>query len=215
MTITKRIILAWLIVCLVLFSSGILGNGPAAYAERPQVEDTKTLEAFLDGVISSRLDKMNITGATLAVVKGEEILLTKGYGYTDLEERKPVDPKRTLFRMGSTSKLLTWTAVMQLKEQGKLDLQEDLNAYLDFPLPARLFKGGEAEPVTIAHLLTHTPGFEDMGTGLMVASEDDMVSLEQYLKQYMPARVFEPGKVMAYSNYGTALAGYVVERIAG
>ncbi len=181
------------------------------------LSDVETLEAFLDGIISSQFNEHNIPGATLSVVKDGEIIISKGYGFSDLEERPPVDPDRTLFRPGSVSKLFTWTAVMQLVERGELDLEADINQYLDFDIPAELNNGdgGEPAPITLEHLMTHTPGFEDRGEGLFELGEENLKTLEEYLRDYLPARVFPPGEVMAYSNYGTALAGYIVERVSG
>ncbi len=181
-------------------------------------DDPAKLEAFMDGVIYSQMDENNIVGVTLAVVQDGEIILSKGYGYADRENRIPVDPAETLFRPGSTSKLLTWTAVMQLVEQDLIDLEADINDYLDFTIPDKLYvqrDSGTPGPVTMRHLLTHTPGFEDRGEGLFVLDPDEVISLEDYLKKNIPARVFPPGEVMAYSNYGTALAGYIVELLSG
>jgi CubicO group peptidase (beta-lactamase class C family) len=98
----------------------------------------------------------------VVVVKDGAILLEKGYGYADVAERKPVDPERTLFRAGSVSKLFTWTAVMQLVEQGKLDLDTDINTYLDFKIPPR-----EGKPITLRNLMTHTPGFDEIQRALL------------------------------------------------
>ena len=175
------------------------------------------LEAFMDGLIQNQMKEHNIVGATLAVVQDGEIILLKGYGFADRESRTLVDPSTTLFRPGSTAKLFTWTAVMQLVEEGKIDLDADVNEYLDFGLPEHLLGDNNAapEPITIKHLLTHTAGFEDQGSGLFVLTAEEMDSLEGYLKNSIPARVFPPGTVMAYSNYGTALAGYMVERLSG
>jgi len=181
-------------------------------------DDPDELEAFVDGVIYSQMDEHNIVGATLSIVQDGEITLSKGYGYADKENKVPVDPAKTLFRPGSTSKLFTWTAVMQLVEQGFIDLDADINEYLDFEIPDELYgwdEAGSPGPITMAHLLTHTPGFEDKGEGLIVLTTEEMLTLEDYLKKNIPARVFPPGEVMAYSNYGTSLAGYIVELVTG
>jgi CubicO group peptidase (beta-lactamase class C family) len=181
-------------------------------------ENSTELEAFIDGFIYSQMKEYNIVGVTLAVVQDGEIILLKGYGFADRESRTLVNPSKTLFRPGSTSKLFTWTAVMQLVEEGKLDLDTDVNEYLDFKLPMSLLGNNkivDPEPITLKHLLTHTSGFEDRGSGLFVLSAEEMVNLEEYLKNNIPARVFPPGTVMAYSNYGTALAGYIIERLSG
>ena len=181
-------------------------------------DDTDKLEAFIDGVIYSQMDENNIVGATVAVVQDGKIKLTKGYGFAERENRVPVDPAETLFRVGSTGKLFTWTAVMQLVEQNLIDLDADVNEYLDFEIPDRLYGWDGSDgpgPITMRHLLTHTPGFEDKGQGLFVLKPEEMLTLENYLKENIPARVFPPGDVMAYSNYGAALAGYIVERVSG
>ena len=168
------------------------------------------LEAFLDGVIGSQMTEKHVAGVVVTVVKDGNVLLSKGYGYADLETRKPVDPDQTLFRPGSVSKLFVWTAVMQLVEHGKLDLNADINNYLDFVIPATF-----PEPITLEHLLTHTPGFEENNQDIAALHPEKLKSLVEYLKTNLPQRVFMPGKVLAYSNYGAALAAYIVERVSG
>ena len=167
-------------------------------------------ETFLDALIPSQLRNRNIAGAVVSVVKDGQVLFQKGYGYADVEEKKPVLPDQTLFRPGSVSKLFTATAVMQLVEQGKLDLDRDVNDYLDFAIPKTY-----PEPVTLRQLLTHTGGFEETLKNLFVAHENDIKPLRTYLVNEMPARIFLPGKIPSYSNYGFTLAGYIVERVSG
>jgi CubicO group peptidase (beta-lactamase class C family) len=177
----------------------------------PVPELTKAdFETFLDALIPSQLRNRNIAGAVVSGVKDGQVLFQKGYGYADFEAKKPVLPDQTLFRPGSISKLFTTTAVMQLVEQGKLDLDRDVNDYLDFAIPKTY-----PEPVTLRQLLTHTAGFEDTLKNLFVAHESDMKPLRTYLVNQMPARIFPPGKVPSYSNYGFTLAGYIVERVSG
>ena len=208
--IIKSFCLAALFPVLLFFLSTGAAAAPA--------DDPGELEAFIDGVIYNQMDEHKIVGATLSIVQDGEIILSKGYGYADRENKVPVGPAKTLFRPGSTSKLFTWTAVMQLVEQGLIDLDTDINEYLDFEIPDEFYgrnEAGSPGPITMAHLLTHTPGFEDKGEGLFVLTTEEMLTLEDYLKKNIPARVFPPGEVMAYSNYGTALAGYIVELVAG
>jgi len=181
-----------------------------ATTQTPRAIDAQDLESFLDGVLAAEMASNHIPGVMVAVVKDGSLLLAKGYGYADLEERTPVDPEQTLFRTGSVSKLITWTAVMQLVEQGKLSLDTDVNEYLDFAIPDTY-----PEPITLRHLLSHTPGFEDKGSGMHKLQAEQMSSLDGYLKANLPARVFPPGEVLAYSNYGATLAGYIVERVSG
>jgi CubicO group peptidase (beta-lactamase class C family) len=185
-------------------ASGQTTTQPAAPIE------SQELEAFLDDLLAVEMAEQHIPGAVVAVVQDGSLLLAKGYGYADLDGQIPVDPERTLFRVGSVSKLFTWTAVMQLLEQGKLSLDTDVNEYLDFAIPTTF-----PEPITLRHLMSHTPGFEFKGTNLWRLQAEQMVPLGAWLKDNLPARVFPPGEVAVYSNYGTALAGYIVERVSG
>lgn len=167
------------------------------------------VNAWLDGYMPYALHTGDIAGAVVAVVKDGQILTERGYGYSDVAKRAPVDPKLTLFRPGSVSKLITWTAVMQLVEQGKIDLDADVNQYLDFKIPAR-----DGKPVTMRNLMQHVAGFEEQAKNIM--SEDPKApGYEALLKQWVPERVFAPGTTPAYSNYGASLAGYIVQRVSG
>ena len=168
------------------------------------------LAAWLDGYMPNALRSADIPGAVVTVVKDGKILFARGYGYSDVEGRKPVDPERTLFRPGSVSKLVTWTAVMQMVEQGKLDLDRDVNAYIDFRLPPRA-----DGPVTLRQLMTHTGGFEEVAKDLLVYDPRSHVAFDVYLKRWTPARIFPAGSTPAYSNWGTTLAGYIVQRVSG
>ena len=168
------------------------------------------VEAWLDGYVPNTLARDDLASAVVVVVKDDAVLVAKGYGYADVEKRTPVDPAKTLFRPGSISKLYTWTAVMQLVEQGKLDLDKDINGYIDFSIPP--FDG---KPITLRQLMSHSAGFEDVGKHLFASSVERLMPLGDYLKQVLPPRRFAPGTVSAYSNYGTALAGYIVERASG
>ena len=175
------------------------------------LSDPRELETFLDGVISMQLLEDHIPGAVVSVVKDGRLFFAKGYGSADLQAGKPVNAQTTLFRIGSVSKLFTATAVLQLAEQGKLNLHADVNTYLKtFHIPATY-----PEPITLAHLLTHTAGFEVRFTGLFPPTTSDLEPLGQVLAEHMPARVRPPGELTAYSNYGFALAGYIVEQVSG
>jgi CubicO group peptidase (beta-lactamase class C family) len=167
------------------------------------------LNAWLDGYMPYALHTGDIAGAVVAVVKDGQIVTERGYGYADVEKRTPVDPKLTLFRPGSVSKLFTWTAVMQQVEQGKIDLDADVNQYLDFKIPAR-----DGKPVTMRQLMQHVAGFEEQAKGIM-SDDPKSPNFEALLKQWVPERVFVPGTTPAYSNYGASLAGYIVQRVSG
>ncbi|SDQ56058.1 serine hydrolase domain-containing protein [Pseudoxanthomonas sp. CF125] len=167
-------------------------------------------EAWLDGYLPYALDNGDIAGAVVVVVKDGQVLLQKGYGYSDIEKRTPVDPAGTLFRPGSVSKLFTWTAVMQLVEQGKLDLDADVNQYLDFKIPSP-----DGKPMTLRQVMTHTTGLEEQIRGLITSRKEEIVPLGEALKRWVPERIHAPGATPAYSNYATALAGYIVQRVSG
>ncbi len=186
--------------------------GPAAeMPSEPAHELTAAdVSAFLDGIVPQQLAREDIAGAAVAVVKGGQLLFARGYGFADVEKKTPVSADATLFRPGSVSKLFTWTAVMQLVERGQLDLDRDVNDYLDFRIPATYPK-----PVTLRSLLTHTPGFEEVLKDLAGERAETLRPLSLYLATHVPRRIFAPGTIPAYSNYGAALAGHIVERASG
>jgi CubicO group peptidase (beta-lactamase class C family) len=187
---------------------------PAAVQTQPDggVLTKEDVDAWLDGVVGSALPTTGIPGAVVSVVADGRILTARGYGLADTgtgdTPARAVDPDETLFRIGSVSKVVTATAVMQLVEQGRLDLDADVQDYLDFDLPTP--RGA----VTLRHLLTHTAGFEERIRGLIGAPGTAPV-LRDIVSVDPPAQVFEPGTTPAYSNYGNTLAGYIVERVSG
>jgi CubicO group peptidase (beta-lactamase class C family) len=216
---------AFLLCLVILLTLAISAQGPKpsppAPAERPGPAETKATEpsheltaadvqSFLDGFMPMQLERENIAGAVVLVLKDGKVLAAKGYGYSDVEKKSPVSVDAALFRPGSISKLFTWTAVMQLVEQGKLDLDKDINSYLDFKIPPTF-----PQPITLRQLMTHTPGFEEQVKDLINSEGMPMATLRQHLVDHMPERIFPPGTTPAYSNYGAALAGYIVERVSG
>ena len=176
--------------------------GPAAALTKENVD------GWLDGFMPFALERGDLAGAVIVVVKDGQVLTQRGFGYADAAKRTPVDPDRTLFRPGSVSKLFTWTAVMQQVEAGRIDLDKDVNAYLDFKIPAY-----QGKPVTMRQLMTHTAGFEEHGKRTMFEDKKFQISLGDYVKT-PPKRIYAPGTTPSYSNYGTALAGYIVERVS-
>ncbi|MEP6502701.1 MAG: serine hydrolase domain-containing protein, partial [Betaproteobacteria bacterium] len=185
------------------------GTLPAGTVTTAQALTREDLEAWLDGLIPPSLVTSRTPGAVISVVKDGQVLLEKGYGWADAEKRVPVDPKTTLFRPGSTSKLFTWTAVMQQVEKGKLDLDTDVNQYLDFKVPVR-----NGHPLTLRHIMTQTSGFEEVIKDL-VAFDTPPPPLRDVLVGNMPPMRADPGTTAGYSNYATALAGYMVQRVSG
>ena len=179
--------------------------------EAPSGEHQLTAEdvnAWLDGKLPDALKNGDIPGAVVTVVKDGQVVTTRGYGWSDTGASGgnpvAVDPQKSLFRVASISKIPTSIAAMQLVEQGKVDLDADISAYLDFEIERRF-----DEPLTLRHLLTHSAGFEEYST--LTPGTD----LEVYVKNDPPAQVFKPGTTPGYSNYGMALAGYIVQRVSG
>lgn len=168
------------------------------------------LEVFVDDWMEATLADHHIAGATISMVKGGETILAKGYGWADIDRNIPVDAEKTLFRIGSVTKLFTWTAVMQLVDEGKLDLDRDVNDYIDFEIPNTY-----PQAITLRHLLSHSAGFEDNNFGYTARTPAELQSLQEWLPTHIPARVRAPGELSSYSNYGTALAGYIIERVSG
>ena len=175
-----------------------------------QILNKTDLDAWLDGFMPYALNTGDIPGAVVAVVKDGKVLTARGFGFANVDKRTPVDPERTLFRPGSVSKLVTWTAVMQLVEQKKLDLDRDINTYLDFKIPPR-----DGEPVSLRQLMTHTAGFEEAAKDIIFFDAAHLQPLGALLKTWVPERIYKAGTTPAYSNYATALAGYIVERASG
>lgn len=193
-------------------AAALLGMIAAAAVAAPAAghELTKTdADAWLDGYMPHALAQGDVAGAVVVIVKDGQVLTQRAYGYADIARRKRVDPDTTLFRPGSISKLFTWTAVMQLVEQNRIDLDTDVNAYLDFQIPSY-----EGRPITMRNLMTHTPGFEQSIKGLIHLG-GKMSPMGEVLRRWIPRRVFAPGTTPAYSNYGAGLAGYIVQRVSG
>jgi CubicO group peptidase (beta-lactamase class C family) len=192
---------------------------PGTVLEAPQSPDPATsppsltkqdADAWLDGFMPYALETGDVAGAVIVIVKDGQVLTERGFGYADVAAKTPVDPVNTLFRPGSTSKLFTWTAVMQQVELGRIDLDADVNTYLDFKIPPY-----QGKPVTMREIMTHTAGFEEALEGLMIMGGTSSPPLDQVVKHWTPRRAFPAGTTPAYSNYATVLAGYIVQRVSG
>ena len=187
-------------------------NAPAApaVAAAEPVGDQR-LHGYVDGMMAALVAAGEIPGATVVVIQNNAVALKAGYGLADIRSRIPVDPDRTRFRVASISKLFTATAIMQLVEQGKIDLSADVNTYLGgFKIPPTY-----PEPVTLANILTHTAGFDDRNLGIAAPMSQQIEPLGLYLARTMPPRVLPPGKMFAYSNHAFGLAGHIVESVSG
>lgn len=165
----------------------------------------------LDAIVQSAMEDSGGVGVSLSVVEGGAVRFVKGYGYADIESETIVDPYRHLFRIGSVTKTFTFTAIMQLVEQGLIDLDADVNDYLT------AFKIAEhpGGPVRIKDLLTHRSGFDIVLRDLFVGEPAEFYSLEDWLEGNIPKRVRPAGVISNYDNYGAALAGYIVQEVSG
>jgi CubicO group peptidase (beta-lactamase class C family) len=188
-------------------SAPAVNSAPATVPNELTAAD---VQIFLDGIVPVLLEHNDVAGAVVMIVKDGKVLYSHGYGYSDVKTKKPVSVDDTLFRPGSVSKLFTCTAVMQLVEQGKLDLDRDVNDYLDFKIPATY-----SQPITLRRIMTHTTGFEEWGKDLFVPKAEDLEPIQEVLPNHLPARVFAPGTMPAYSNYAMTIAGYIVQRVSG
>lgn len=200
--------LIFLLFATVFFQASLSQQVPSDQAEFPEAQ---LFQVYLDGLISAQMTDYHLGGISFSLIKDGEPFMSTGYGYADLENRIAVDPSLHLFRPGSVSKLFTWTAVMQLVEQGKIDLDGDVNQYLtQFLLPNNFDK-----PITMKHIMTHAAGFEDGAMGYLFSnSADDLIPLADSLASHIPAQVREPGTYSSYSNFATAVAGLIVANIS-
>jgi CubicO group peptidase (beta-lactamase class C family) len=171
-------------------------------------EELEGLEEFVDGVMAGQVVSREVAGATIAVVHRGQLLFSRGYGFSDIDAREKVDADETLFRPGSVSKLFTWTALMQQIEMGRVALDNDVNHYIDFSIPP--FEG---QPILVRHLMSHSPGMSDIG-GISAKTVEELTPYSEWIKTHVPERVWAPGTEIAYSNYGVALAGYIVEQVS-
>lgn len=180
----------------------------------------------LDTAIQEQLEAAKLPGAVIAVIQDNRIVFAQGYGYANLEQKRPVTPD-TVFQIASVSKLVTATTLMRLYEQEKFGLDDDINAYLPFSI--RNPKHPDT-PITFRMLLAHTssiadgPSYESSYT--LGKSADSPLALSDYLRDYFtPGSAYynagknftanPPGAAYAYSNVGFGLLGYLAERIAG
>ncbi len=190
-----------------LLMQGAMAQAPAK--QLPEL-NADNIAALLNPLFAEWTDKHHGPGAVVVVVTRDKQVFAQGYGVADVAAKRPFTADATLVRPGSISKLFTAISVMQLVDAGKLDLDRDVNAYIDFSVP--LPDGGV--PVTLRRLLNHRAGFEEHMKGLFSKARDPE-PLGRWLKKSLPQRIFPKGDVQAYSNYGFALAGYIVERAAG
>lgn len=173
------------------------------------------LEELVERTVMPPIQRGELPGAVVTIVKDGQVILLKGYGYADLARRAPVDPRLTLFRIGSITKTFTWAALTQLIEQGKVGLDQPIEQLLPralHPEPSRF----DAHPILVRHLFTHTGGFEDKVVNhFFLRNPNEVLPLSDELTRHKPTRIRAPGISASYSNYGAALAGAIIENVSG
>lgn len=178
------------------------------------VMDRVSLEKFADLFFNKQAAASTTApGAVFVVVKEGRILLQKGYGSADASNQTPVDPERTAFRLGSIAKTLTAAAVMQLVEEGKIDLRADADAYLE----GIAIRRPEGVRLTVEHLLTHTAGFDyaDIRPDDLQFDLSKHVTIREFVERHLPSVVRTPGEAYAYDNFAYILLGLIVENVSG
>jgi CubicO group peptidase (beta-lactamase class C family) len=167
------------------------------------------LASFADPLITAQMEKEHIPGAVFILVQNGQVLYQRGYGFADLAARKPVDPEKTIWRIGSISKVFTATAVVQLADRGRFRLTDDVNQYLTrFKVPATF-----PQPVRFWHLLTHTAGFDEIRPGTRADTQAGLLSSATFSHQSWCAPT--AGQVISYSTTVSASGGYLVEQVSG
>lgn len=195
----------------VLFTAGITAGNmmPAAAEELPSGLDYEDLEDELEDYVDDLEDDMAALG--VSVFTADKVLYSGTFGLTDRQYETAAD-ENTVFDWGPVSQVLVWTSAMQLKEEGKLDLNADVRTYLPEEFRASLkFE----KPVSMTDLMNHTGGFEELFIDTHESSISMVLPLDQALLRHQPDQVYEPGTVTAQSDWGAALAGYVVQCISG
>jgi CubicO group peptidase (beta-lactamase class C family) len=197
---------------LVLLLVTVFAQGTARSAE-PIEQGLPGLEAFVDDIVHTGMEKRKAAGLQLAIVKDGQTALLKGYGIDSVTPLRDVDPRRSLFRIGSISKTFTWMSILQLAERGSIRLDGEINAYL--PDGLKIPDEGFRQPIRVIDLMNHAAGFEETFGEPFVFTDSALYPHDDYLRRYRPHRVREPGVVVSYSNYGTTLAGAIVEHVSG
>lgn len=202
-----------LVVVLLLFIMAVSSTTLTAYAQEnntPSGIEHSKLKDVIDDYVKEYIGNTT-AGASVAVLKNDKIVFKSNYGYGDINKQIEVSDN-TIFEWGSTSKLLIWVSAMQLAEQGKLDLNKDIKAYL----PQNFFhKLQFSQPITMINLMNHNAGWEEHLTDLFYKELNEVRSLKETLQVFEPNQVYKPGEVVAYSNYGAAVAAYIIENITG
>ncbi|MBL4685747.1 MAG: beta-lactamase family protein, partial [Nannocystaceae bacterium] len=190
--------------------AALAGPGASTSASAAAHIDHSALERELDTIVSEHIAGTGVPGVMVTVTSGSRIIVERGWGLADLDSGRPMDPSTTLVRIASLSKTFTATAVAQLEDAGRIELDADIDTYLQRVKTAGPF----AVAVTLRHLLAHTSGFINFNSGRVSRQPLHPEDFESFMARTMPPRVYPPGTATLYSNHGNALAGLVVQDVA-
>jgi len=197
----------WAVLISLLCGNAIM----ALAATTPTGVALEDIESIVDGVMSEKIGTI-APGASVVIVKDGEIIFCKGYGVSDIDVGTLVTGTETIFEIGSIAKLFTWTALMQLVEEGKVNLQDDIREYIGYDRLDLAFE----KPIRVVDLMNHTAGFEENISEMMTFDKEKLIPLEDWIsRNHQPKQVYEPGSTIAYSNFGTSIAGYIVQLQSG
>src|SRR6266511_6475227 len=192
-------IVATILACLLVASAGII----FLFVTPGVAQDD--ISSKVDRYIKDEMQKQQIPGLSLAVIKAGKIILAKGYGFSNVEHQVPVKPE-TMFQSGSVGKQFTATAVMMLVEEGKLSLDDKISKYfVDAP--------AGWQNMTVRHLLTHTAGTTDYPDDFDFRR--DYTEDELYKRAQAIPLAFQPGEKWSYSNLGYAMLGILIHKLTG
>lgn len=203
-----KVFLLWMVACILIFNSSC-----PVYAQKeialPSGLGTEDIQSTIEDYIKEHKD--TTAGIAISIFNDQDTLYRGYHGYGDVENQVPIK-EDTVFEWGSSTKLLVWVSVLQLWEQGQIDLNQDIRTYLP---EGFLTKSKEDETITLFNLMHHDAGWQEVIVDLFVEDMEDVHGLKETLQETEPEQIYPAGKVKAYSNWGTALAGYIVEEITG
>ena len=205
-SLRKRLIVWVLLIAL------IPGSALTAFAATtPTGVPVADIESIVDGVMEDKIGTIT-PGASVVIVKDGEIIFCKGYGVSDVAAGTPVSGTDTIFEIGSVTKVFTWTALMQLVEEGKVDLHADIREYIGYDRLDLSFE----KPITVLDLMNHSAGFEENISQMLTFNKEELIPLEDWIsRKHQPKQIFEPGSTIAYSNFSTDIAGYIIQLQSG
>jgi CubicO group peptidase (beta-lactamase class C family) len=208
-----RFVLTTSSLCIVFSSAPAFGQDFAPSLRPGEPIPPTALGDFVDGAVAAAMAERSLVGVTVSAVQNGQVVLSKGYGFADLEAGRRVDPERTLFRIGSMTKTFTWIALMRLVETGKLSLDDPINDHL--PAEIQISDDGYDTPIRVRDLMAYQTGLDEPWAGPMPDRPEELRPLAELAREVSFTRVRPPGEISSYDNLGALLAGLIVEHETG